>query len=303
MRRVVPLALALAAAGCAVTPTIDYHRLSDTPRADSWVPYRLTDTTIVIGAVAERGLDAAGGERPGPPISLTVGSTVCNDSVCAPALAAVAAPIDDETEVLALAPRNRHLVSTYIAPTYWTNSLRLKTLSVEVRDHKIEAINAAGAIVTGVGKLASGAARSPSAPKSELLKLPIVIDLALLRHGAIPVPGHETWRISGKFLDNNIDKAGFVPRAARGGVHGALLTSTCRPMSIALYDGVQKISFRVRVADPEWLTPIPLPSVGEVTLNPLCGGDVTNQKVVEVGVDAMAQAFFAQVDAVRTATK
>ena len=194
-------------------------------------------------------------------------------------------------------------LSTYIAPTYWTNSLRLKTLSVEVRDHKIEAINAAGAIVAGVGKLAAGAARATSAPKAETLKLPIVIDLALLRGDPIPVPGHKTWTISGEFLDKDIDKAGFIQRRARGSVHGALLTSTCRPMQIDLYDGVQSISFRVRVADPEWLTPIPLPSVGAVTLNPLCGGDVTNQKVVEVGVDAMAQAFFAQVDAVRTATK
>ncbi len=305
----------LVLAGCAVTPNVVYHRLSDAHRGDGWVPYRMTDTTVVIGKVAEKGgLGPAEGDRPSQPVQLDASDVSC-DGVACRALAAVAAPIDDESEVLAIEPRSRRLVSTSISPTYWPNSLRLKTLSIEVRDHKIEALTTLGAIAAGVGKMAAtGGARSDGAgAEPGPLHLPIVLDLAVLKSARAPkpLPGHTPpvkdtrgWLFTAKFLDDPRTE-GFVPRAGRASIHGAMLTSTCRPMLIEIFSGNGRydLPFRVRVADPEWLTPIPLPAVGAVVLHPLCGADVQGQKVVEVPSDAAAESFFKQIDAVRTAAK
>ena len=305
---------ALLLAGCAVSPHVVYHSLSDAHRGDGWTPYRLTDTTVIIGKPGEKGAGPAEGDRPGQPVQLEASDVSCEKGDCRK-LAIVAAPIDDDSEVLAIEPRTRRLVTTSLAPAYWPNSLRLKTLSIEVRDHKIEAINTVGAIVAGVGKMAAtGGARSAS-PGADAgpLHLPIVLDLSDLKMARRPrpLPGHpapvegtEGWKYSAKFLDDPA-KEGFLPRSQRSSVHGAMLTSTCRPMLVELFtgNGVYDLSFRVRVADPDWLTPIPLPAIGAVVLHPLCGADVQAQKIVEVGADAAAEAFFKQVDAVRGAGK
>ena len=300
----------LVLAGCASIPRVDYHRLSESRHADSWVLYRLTDTTVVIGAAAKSAdrpaAGAAEGDRPGAPISLDESDATCANGACTPGLAAIAAPIDAAGDVFALQPRSRNLVSTAISAAYWPNSLRLKTLSVEVRDHKLEAINAIGALAVGVGKMAAtGGARDQAGADADrkVLHLPIVLDLAELKTAQHRLAGNPDWFVKARFLDEPIAKTGFIPRAAAGTVHAAILTSTCRPLEIKILDlKKETIVFRVRVADPDWLTPIPLPAVGAVVMAPLCGGDVQGQKVVEVGVDQLAQAFFSQVEAVR-ATK
>ncbi len=42
-------AAGLLVAGCAVTPEVNYHLWNESARDDTWVPYQLTDTTLVIG--------------------------------------------------------------------------------------------------------------------------------------------------------------------------------------------------------------------------------------------------------------
>jgi hypothetical protein len=302
-------ALALVA-GCAATPRVAYHSLDETRRADNWVSYRLTDTTVVVGGPAAKdGLAAAEGSRPSQPLSLEAVTGKCASGACTPTPVAVAAPIDADGKILALAPQSRDFVTISLAPTYWPNSLRLKMLSIEVRDHKLEAIAAAGAIVAGVGQMAaSGIARDSKTvdPDARELALPVVLDLAFLKTALddwVALPDRPGWLVRARFLDD--PKAeGFLPRAMAGTVHSAMLTSTCRPMTIQIGDRKrEEIDFRVRVADPDWLTSIPLPPIGAVSMHPLCGADVQNQKVVEVGADQAAQAFFTQVEAVRTATK
>jgi hypothetical protein len=301
------LGLTALLAGCAATPRVVYHSLDESRRADNWVPYRLTDTTVVVGGPAREGLAPAEGSRPSEPLSLEPVMVTCASGACTPTPVAVAAPIDAEGKILALAPKARDFVSTSLAPTYWPNSLRLKMLSIEVRDHKLEAIAAAGSIAAGIGKMAAGGMGRDSktvaaAPRE--LALPVVLDLSFLKTAIddwADLPDRPGWQVRATFLDD--PKAeGFLPRAAAGTVHSAILTSTCRPMKIEIGDRKQDIVFRVRVADPDWLTPIPLPPVGAVVMHPLCGADVQEQKVVEVGVDSLAQAFFAQVEAVRAAT-
>jgi hypothetical protein len=302
-------ALALLGA-CASPPRVVYHTLHDGRRADNWVLYRLTDTTIVVGVPAAKdGLTPAEGSRPSQPLSLEAATAKCESGVCTPAPVAVAAPIDDDGKILALAPKTRDLVTTYLAPTYWPNSLRLKLLSIEVHDHKLEAIAAVGSIAAGVGKMAAtGGARDAKVAdtdKRELL-LPVILDLPVLKKLAVKdwmdLPGQPGWHVRAKFLDDP-ETEGFLPRDQAPSVHAAILTSTCRPMSIQISDRkLEEIDFLVSVADPDWLTPIPLPPIGAVAMHPLCGADVQNQKVVEVGVDQEAQSFFTQVQAVRTAT-
>jgi hypothetical protein len=300
-------------AGCASPPRVVYHTLDEPRHADNWVPYRLTDTTIVVGGPAAKdGVAQADGSRPGQPMSLEAVTAKCSAGACAPTPVAVAVPIDADGKILALSPQSHNLVTTYLAPTYWPNSLRLKVLSIEVHDHKLEAIAAAGSIAAGLGKMAAtGVGRDAKTvdPDPRDLALPVVLDLAFLKAKSIEpddwadLPDRPGWQVRARFLDDPKTE-GFLPRATAGTVHAAILTSTCRPMLIQIGDRRrEEVDFQVRVADPDWLTPIPLPPVGAVSMHPLCGADVQNQKVVEVGVDQMAQSFFTQVEAVRTATK
>ncbi|TRW15250.1 hypothetical protein [Glacieibacterium frigidum] len=280
--------------GCALTPRVDYHGLADAARADNWVPYALTDTTIAIGT----------GEALGDKLSLARATPACDETGCEPAIAAVAVPIAFDGELLALAPRSRPLISTEISPTYWPDSLRLKVLTVEAKDHTLEAITAVGTIVTGAAKL--GGMRSADEDDGVELQLPLIIDLADAKKAlgkAQPLPDNPGWTMEARFTDRPPGQAGFLARADRGRVHNALLTSICRPLRLELKYGETKtiVTVTVRVADPDWLVAIPFPAKGSLTLHPLCGADVQAQPVTRVTADKVAETLFAQVEAVRAA--
>ena len=311
------LLLALAASGCAVSPRVDYHALSDTPHLDTAVPYALTDSIIVIGAhgaAATPGQTGPADARGAAPVDLAAGQSVCAVTGCSPALAAVAVPVDYTGEYLAIVPRSRHLVSTSIAPTYIPNSLRLRSLAIEVKDHRLEAINAIGAVASGVVSLAAQARKNeddgdtPPAPPPATLNLPLAIDLGEVKaaaQNAVALPGNRGWSYTAQFLDDP-EKAGFQRLKARTGIHAALLTSVCRQLSIVLLHKNGKLAptrvvLVVTVADPDFIETIPLPAKGAVTPHPLCGADVQAQPVTEIGADEFAAAFFKQVAAIRAA--
>ncbi len=291
-------------AGCAAAPRLDYHALADRPRRDNWVAYALTDTIVTIGTKAPPG-DGKAGQ---PPISLAERPLQCDaGGGCGKTLAAVAVPTDFAGEVLALEPRSRNLVSTAIAPTYVGDSLRLRKLTVEARDHRIEAINAIGAIAVGTAKLVGGdrsGGQATAAPPT--LYLPVLLTLAQAKAAigkSLPLPGQEGWTYAAAFRDDPA-AAGFLPRRARTTIHEAFVTSVCRPLHLTLTGGGGvPISFDVTVADPDWLMTIPLPAKGAIVPHALCGADVETEAVTTVGVDAIAEAFFAQVGALQAALK
>ncbi len=282
-------------------PRLNFHSLADPHRADSWVPFRLTDSIVLIGTP---------GATPATPISLTPGPTTCPGNVCGVPVNAAAIPADDTSAVWAMEPVGRWLVSTRLAPVYLPDSLRLKTLAIEVADHRQEAINTIGSIAAGARALASGggdAARSVDTVRAPALqlKLPITLDLAWLKKatGFTDLPDGSGWMAMARFTDDP-PRSGFIPRRDIGRVHAAAVSSTCRPLTIKLsqdYGQSTALTFTVRVADPDWLTPTPLPSKGAVLFQPMCGADIQAEKSVTVGADALAQSFFAQVQAVRAA--
>lgn len=227
--------------GCALTPRVDYHGLADAARADDWVPYALTDTTIAIGT----------GEPLSDKISLARATTECAGGSCDPVIAAVAAPISFDGELLAIAPRSRRLISTEISPTYYPDTLRPKTLTVEAKDHTLEAITAVGTVVSGVARLAGG---MRAVDETEELSLPLIIDLADAKAAMAapqPLPGNPGWTMQARFTDRPPVQAGFLARADRGRVHNALLTSICRPLRLELRRGDAVVSITLRVADPD----------------------------------------------------
>jgi hypothetical protein len=303
-RRLLFVATALLS-GCAASPHVDYHLLSDQPRSDRWIPYELTDTSIAIGTL---GNDKA-------PVDLRSQEIGCLPDGCAdgqgkPAsLAAIGAPESFAGEVLAIAPRQHRLVETRVSPTYFPDSLRPRTLDIDVRDHRLEAINTLGAIASGVVGLAKGVAMAGSDRPAYALKLPIVIDLAEIRGqmsgsgtmAARPLRDNPGWTISAAFADSPPGKRGFLPRADRVAVHAAIVVSTCRPLRITLEQREVHINLALTVADPDWLTPVPLPAKGSVSFHPLCGVDIQPGAETTIGTDALAEALFKQVNAIKSA--
>lgn len=292
------LAAALLLAGCTAAPQVDYHLLSDRPRSDRWIPYELTDTRIAIGLAAEK-----------LPIDLTPQTITCTANACtvdhAPVrLVAFGSPISFTGEILAIDPRSRHFVETALSPAYFDGSLRLRTLDVEVRDHRLEAINTIGAIVSGAAKIAGGGMAMAGESMGLDLDLPIVIDLAALKAAGdrpAPLPGNPGWTYQARFSDGDPAARGLLSRDQRGGVHGAILTAACRPMRIVLSSGDIKVPLTVTVADPEWLVSVPLPRKGTVSFHPLCGVDIQPGADTTTGTDVLAEALFKQIDAVHGA--
>jgi hypothetical protein len=320
------LAATVSLAGCTTVPKVDYHVMTAGPAHDDWVPFRLSDSVIVLGIPAKSDKDDAGAEHGDgyvPPVSLdvaTVDFTDCNldTGVCAPPDVRIAAvPTGDTSRVLAIEPRSRQLVSTSVAPAYYPDSLRLKVLTIEAKDHKLEAINTIAAIASGVKGLAAGLglAATQSEPVAPL-RLPLTIDLAAARAAhavndpavpeaatAAPLPGNiGVWTYTLTFLDSP-PASGFRAAADVTAVHHAMVGSLCRPARLTLtavkYPKAP-ITRDVTLADPAWLMTVPFPAKGALVFAPLCGIDVQPQPVTDIGTDAMANAFFNAVNAIRT---
>jgi hypothetical protein len=360
--------------GCVASPMVDYRSMADRPRKDSWVPYQLTDTTLVIGVFGAPSAAPAGGTpaRPGgkapgagagapggkgaaapapappappqPPESAAIGGETtlvsppdgtasdagpqsplmqpvsraelwpiklnpvtlqCTAEGCVgQSVGAAAVAIPYEGVTLAIEPHQRDFQHTFLAPTYYPNSLRLWTLTLDVKDSREEAVDTLSAVISGAAKASQSMFRS-LAPTP--LKLPVVIDLAdakkTIAGGEAPLPLNEgVWWYKVAFLDDP-DKAGFLKLADRGQVHQAILTSLCRPLQISLTNHSTTLVLGVTVADPDYLLTVPLPAKGQVTLGSLCGADVQMQAVVEKPVDQVVTGFFNAVASTRTAQK
>ena len=330
--------MALLTSGCAIVPRVDYHTLSDGTRRDRWVLFRLTESVIAVGAPGRAVVDAAGKTiGPGQPLSLGMENIRCDAEGCAAPLAAAVAPADYEPSLYALDPRSRNLVETTLTATYNHESLRLKVLTVEAKDHRLEAINTIGAIATGISK--ETATRSSidrtetlgagAKPAQATLHVPFVIDLAEARcqseaaagcvsavvqdpadptakGGPHDVPRNPDWTYALRFIDNP-RATGLVSRADMPTVHGAMVASICRPAVLQLkpkaFDVTPPLSFRIVVADPDWLKTAPFPTKGALTFQGLCDLDVQAEPVTTVGMDVLATAFFNNIEAVRAAQK
>jgi hypothetical protein len=319
MTRLGVMAATLLVGGCAAAPTVDYHLITAGAYRDDAVPFRLTDSSIVIGATAAiAASDDAGKLRVGPPISFDPGSVRCTATGC-PGTTALIAPVDFTDATYALIPRSRRLVSTIVTPVYVPNSLRLASLGIEVKDHRLEAINTIGAIAGGFAKLAASENQAMDADIFAKLSLPIVIDAADARSAVdsgakcsddpgLPcheVPNNIGWSYRLRRLD---DGNGFRPRATIGDVHGAMVASACQRARLTLehrdargaLDGI-RATLVVTLADPDWLITMPLPPKGQMLFHTLCGIDMKREATSETGTDVLATAVFANIDAVRTA--
>ncbi len=293
--RLPALLAALPLAACTIGPMVDYHALRDPQRSDSWLPYALTDTVVAIGV----------GNALETPPRIELGGTVkCLEAECDRPLAALAIPVDFDGERLALAPRSHGLTSTTISASYFPNSLRIQVLTVEAKDHRLEAIKAAGAIIAGGAKMFAGGVRSAIVDDNAVLQLPVMLPLGDARAAVAPtpLPGNPDWTYTAAFAGTEPAAAGFIPRARHGEIHGALLTSTCRTLRLVLShggDSPAEAVIAVRVADPEWLVAIPFPGKGTMTLHPLCGADTRAQPATQDGVDVLAQEAVAQMSALK----
>lgn len=214
--------------------------------------------------------------------------------------------------VLTIDTRRRGLVTTSLAPTYFPNSLRLQALAIEAKDHRIEVINAVGTIARAVAGLASGKAfaNDRSEPVLATLHLPVIIDLAraktaLTTNVALSAATQPGWEVATDFLDKAAQPAalGFRRRDDAAAVHHAILTSICRPLRLRLVNGPADLRFEAQIADPDWLVAIPFPAKGTVAFHALCGAVIQAQPVAEIGVDAIAAAFVANVNAIGAAAK
>ncbi len=292
-------------ASCATVPTVDYHQLGPGARNDKWVPFHLTDSIVVIGAPIAKAADGAAA----PPVDLSPVVVRCPGGVCG-AVAVAAIPTDFRGVLYGLEPRSRRLVSTILVPSYVSNSLRLKALAVEAKDHRLEAINTVAALASGAARLADkGTDLSNPDPldRTAQLILPVTIALADLRctgptcrSAATPrLPRNPTWTYSIEFRDDPAE-SGLLARQAVDTVHAAMVASACRPVRIMLYQADQKVTvvLDVEVADPDWLITVPFPTKGAMTFHSLCGVDVQAQAITDIGVDVMATAFVNGVEAV-----
>ena len=233
------------------------------------------------------------------PVDLTRTTVRCPHLVCEP-IAAAAVPVDFSDALFAIAPQSRHLVSTTAAPAYYPNSLRLKTLTVAAKDHRLEAINAIATLAAGAADLAKdGMNLSNGDPTIAQLELPVTIALADLRCTASPcaltkppeLPRNPGWTYALTWRDDPA-AAGLLARARMGEVHGAMVVSACRPARLTLTRAPDvTVILDVLVADPTWLVTVPFPAKGAMTFHSLCGVDVQPQAVTQVGVDEMAAAF------------
>ncbi len=295
--RATTVAALMVLAGCATVPNVDYHQLGPGVRNDAWLPFRLTDSIIVIGAP---GTPAKDGDA-APPIDLVRQTVRCPDKVCA-AVAITVVPTDFRGALYGLAPHGRRLVSTTAAPTYVANSLRLKTLTVEAKDHRLEAINTVATLAIGAAHLVGkGMDLSNDDPtdRTARLTLPVTIALADARCDAAackdvsrPLPLNPAWTYTVAFRDDPAAN-GLLPRRAVAAIHAAMVASACRPIRLVLHQADQNVTvvLETAVADPEWLMTVPFPTKGALTFHSLCGVDVQAQAVTEIGVDSMATAF------------
>jgi hypothetical protein len=269
-------------------------------------------------------------------VSLSATSIACRPESCDPISFAVA-PTDSVRPTLAIEPKSRRLITTSLSATYLPNSLRLRVLTIEAKDHRLEAINTVGAIASGAVALGEKGLSNPDpieaakkqravSPSLADLKLPVTIALAdakcqgpqeagcvpaILADPASPptnarpraLPRNPGWTYSLAFIDNP-RADGFLPQAAIGRVHGAVIASICRRAQLRLeHAGVAPVEGEVVVADPDWLEEAPFPTKGALTFHPLCGVDVQPESVTEITTDQLATAFFNQVSAVHAAQK
>lgn len=302
MRLLVPLLLTALLAGCAAVPSVDFHRLAAGSHPDTWTLFQLTDTVMVVGSPTGVS-DSGKADGLSPPVSLSDSSMDCTDKGCG-RLAVVAVPISSDRELLAIEPRTRHLVSTSLSATYLPNSLRLKVLSIEAKDHRLEAINTLGALIKGGEALATARSSGDATATRHRLVLPVILDLADARKAqATPqrLPLNSDWTYQLTFLDDPAG-LGLVPHDRMGEVHKAMIVSACRRVRLRLAwadGGAPAVVLETSVADPEWLATYPFPSKGALTFHSLCGVDIQAQAVTDVTTDALATAFFNDVSQLR----
>ncbi len=79
--------------GCVASPMVDYRSMADRPRKDSWVPYQLTDTTLVIGVFGAPSPTPAGGTPAKPAAKAPVPASAAPSGGKGKGNAAAAAPV------------------------------------------------------------------------------------------------------------------------------------------------------------------------------------------------------------------
>ncbi|KPF79373.1 hypothetical protein IP88_02035 [alpha proteobacterium AAP81b] len=312
--------MALLVAGCTATPAVSLHPLSPALAGRGAIPFRLADSVIALGVPPE-----SGDNKAAPSIDLQNATVRCparGGGECSAAeVASVVTPADFAGATYAIETRARRFVETRLAPTYMPNSLRLAELAVEIKDHRLEVINAIGTAAAG---FASQSGNVPDAV-GPTLSLPLTIDGADARAadsrgaqcrpgivaagagGCHPLPRNPGWSYR-LIATDDPGAQGFLARRDLDAVRDVMVASICRParLEIDFTDelGVRPmLTLNLTVIDPDWLSTMPLPPKGELVFHSHCGIDLKRQEVTEIGIDALTRALFDQVAAVRAASK
>jgi hypothetical protein len=353
---------ALTLCGCAVSPEVNYHLWSEPDQSDGWIPYQLTDSTLVIGvnipqsdsqapapgatasptpAKTKPSNGTGSGAKSKPtshapsggsqgdtsgdengsgilmqpssheetrPLSLKPQELRCLGAGCYDqTVSVVAVPISYTAKTYGIEPIRHWLVYTHIAPTYYDNSLRLKLLQVSVEDKRQETIDTVGALAVGSAKLMSPASglKALALVQPQTLLLPVIIDLSQAKKAigtAQDLPGNPGWKYQIAFLDDPAS-AGFRRVSDIANVHGAVVTSLCRPIAVTLTAEGTTLVMGTTVADPDYVVTVPLPPSGGVTFGTLCGADVSMTAVQTVKTDQVVSSFFNDVQQTRSALK
>lgn len=269
------------------------------------------------------------------------GSEGLGPAACGSRVVPLVAPIEFAEATYAVRPQSRSFVETRLAASYVPNSLRLAELAVAVKDHRVEVINAIGTLAAaaagapvptnqrGGADDADDAEKDankskPPPEKMAMLVLPVIIEAEDLRDpattGKCPpaaaagagachvLPRNPAWSYRLVRADRP-DAQGLLPRARLPGLRDAMVASACRPARLDVYVTLSKevtapaFSFRLALADPDWLVTMPLPPKGQLAFHPLCGMDMKREEAAEVGADAMATALYNQVQTLRSGSR
>ena len=283
------LFLVTAIGGCAVQPTVMYTTIPAPKANGSGIHKGLTDDQFdayYLQASKIRIALAAGASKPdeGPP--------KFNDYEIK------SIPVESTKVKLVLQHDDPFWADTTLNLAKMANTDLVNEIGVEVSDHRIEYINAAAETV----KIAVGflpmAGPGAAEPRLKLGDLPIEIDLSeILEKNSgeaikqFPVKNKkETEIIALIDLDAVPPDAQKLSSIDFPVTAHAFFYSACRTAKITTNldngKGTKEVFNTVKIADPNWIQKVALPTKGKITMHTECGVSVKSEKDTGVASDA-----------------
>jgi hypothetical protein len=276
------VAISVVLTGCAVTPTVEYRRITDPAQlqGDEVTTYAFQRTMVQVDAVTDAKTGKAGNALRFTPML-----------------------IEETSFKVALRPANKPGVRTHLNVSKFENTDLVKDIGVEVIDKRVELINKVGALVAKVVPLIGFDTSKGLRPEN----LPIDLNMQVV------LAGNKIERdaAQGVMAGNGIEiDFGPIPVDALpmsafpdGKVDSGFLYAACRPATIRMKDFDQRtVTHVVRVSDSRYFQRVTMPLKGKVTMHSECGASVTADKDhgVSSGAD-LADAFVSQAKAIKDA--